>query len=221
MTTVMCCSPSGLKETRLVLGKPGISCVANDGVLGWKFMGKISRRKQEVLYTQSMTNAPELLSRLREVGRCMALPARAANEVRTACRTLAQTTEAESAEIAAAGLGLAEAAEADPVTRRGSGQRPRRGQPGRREVSRPCSGAALVTGIPASLVRSGGRAVGVQQPRLRAGLAAASGTVRTRRDRPGIALSRPVDRPGTRGTALPVPGRSQAGPCAQYSRSLD
>src|ERR1017187_3434239 len=114
MTTVMCCSPSGLKETRLVLGKPGISCVANDGVLGWKFMGKISRRKQEVLYTQSMTNAPELLSRLREVGRCMALPARAANEVRTACRTLAQTTEAESAEIAAAGLGLAEAAEADP-----------------------------------------------------------------------------------------------------------
>src|ERR1035437_7829521 len=113
MTTVMCCSPSGLKETRLVLGKPGISCVANDGVLGWKFMGKISRRKQEVLYTQSMTNAPELLSRLQEVGRCMALPfPSAAQEVRTACRALAQTTEAESAEIAAAGQDLAKAAEA-------------------------------------------------------------------------------------------------------------
>src|ERR1035441_1785158 len=111
MTTVMCCSPSGLKETRLVLGKPGISCVANDGVLGWKFMGKLSRRKQEVLCTQSMTNAPELLSRLREVSRCMALPVSAADEVRTACRTLADTTEAESAEIAAAGVGLAEAAD--------------------------------------------------------------------------------------------------------------
>src|ERR1035441_8577946 len=57
-----------------------------------------------------MTNAPELLSRLREVGRCMALPVSAADEVRTACRAMVQTTEAESAEIAAAGLGLAEAA---------------------------------------------------------------------------------------------------------------
>ena len=72
-------------------------------------MGKISRRKQEVLYTQSMTNAPELLSRLQEVGRCMELPS-AAQEVRIACRALADTTAAESAEIAAAGLGLAEAA---------------------------------------------------------------------------------------------------------------
>lgn len=53
-------------------------------------MGKISRRKQEGLYTQSMTNAPELLSRLQEVGRCMELPAPgAADEVRTACRALA------------------------------------------------------------------------------------------------------------------------------------
>ena len=74
-------------------------------------MGKISRRKQEGLYAQSMTNAPELLSRLREVGRCMALPVSAADEVREACRALADTTEAESAEIAAAGGDLAKAAE--------------------------------------------------------------------------------------------------------------
>src|ERR1035441_4538880 len=61
-----------------------------------------------------MTNAPELLSRLREVGRCMALPSpSAADEVRAACRTLADTTEAESAEIAAAGQDLAKAAEGD------------------------------------------------------------------------------------------------------------
>src|ERR1022692_1648535 len=61
-----------------------------------------------------MTNAPELLSRLREVGRCMALPMNsAAEEVCTACRALADTTEAESPEIAAAGLGLAEAAAGD------------------------------------------------------------------------------------------------------------
>jgi hypothetical protein len=60
-----------------------------------------------------MTNAPELLSRLREVSRCMALSSpSAADEVRTACRALAHTTEAESPEIAAAGLDLAEAAEA-------------------------------------------------------------------------------------------------------------
>ena len=59
-----------------------------------------------------MTNAPELLARLREVGRCMALPSpSAADEVRTACRALVQTTEAESAEIAAAGVDLAKAAE--------------------------------------------------------------------------------------------------------------
>ena len=58
-----------------------------------------------------MRNAPELLPRLREVGRCMALPSpSAADEVRTACRALAETTEAESAEIAAAGLDLARAA---------------------------------------------------------------------------------------------------------------
>src|ERR1035438_8084417 len=61
-----------------------------------------------------MTNAPELLSRLQEVGRCMALPSpSAADEVRSACRALADTTEAESAEIAAAGLGLAEATAGD------------------------------------------------------------------------------------------------------------
>ena len=65
-----------------------------------------------VLYTQSMTNAPELLSRLQEVGRCMALPfPSAAHEVRTACRALAHTTEAEGPEIAAAGQDLAKAAE--------------------------------------------------------------------------------------------------------------
>ena len=76
-------------------------------------MGKISRRKQEGLYTQSMTNAPELLFRLREVGRCMALPfPSAADEVLIACRALAETTEAESPEIAAAGRDLAKAAEA-------------------------------------------------------------------------------------------------------------
>jgi hypothetical protein len=75
-------------------------------------MGKISRRKQQVLYTQSMRNAPELLSRLREVGRCMTLAVpSAADEVRTACRALADTTEAESAEIATAGVDLAKAAE--------------------------------------------------------------------------------------------------------------
>src|ERR1017187_816367 len=61
-----------------------------------------------------ITNAPELLSRLREVGRCMAVAVpSAADEVRTACRALAHTTEAEGPEIAAAGLGLAEAAEGD------------------------------------------------------------------------------------------------------------
>ena len=67
-----------------------------------------------VLYIQVMTNASELLSRLQEVNRCMELelPVSAADEVRTACRALAETTEAESAEIAAAGLDLAKAAEA-------------------------------------------------------------------------------------------------------------
>ena|ERR1039458_2440096 len=100
MTTAICCSPSGLKETRLLFWvKPCISCVASDGVLGWKFMGK-------------MRNAPELLSCLREVSRCMALAVpSAADEVRMACRALVQTTEAESAEIAAAGADLAKAAE--------------------------------------------------------------------------------------------------------------
>jgi hypothetical protein len=59
-----------------------------------------------------MTNAPELLSRLREVGRCMELELpSAAQEVRIACRALADTTAAESPEIAAAGLDLARAAE--------------------------------------------------------------------------------------------------------------
>jgi hypothetical protein len=58
-----------------------------------------------------MTNAPELLSRLREVGRCMALAVPSATaKVRIACSALAQATEAESAEIAVAGLDLARAA---------------------------------------------------------------------------------------------------------------
>ena len=61
-----------------------------------------------------MTNAPELLSRLREVSRCMALPfPSSADELRTACRALAHTTEAEHPEIGAAGLDLAKAAEDD------------------------------------------------------------------------------------------------------------
>ena len=60
-----------------------------------------------------MTNAPELLARLQEVNRCMELELpSAADEVRTACRALADTTEAEGAEIAAAGLDLAKEAEA-------------------------------------------------------------------------------------------------------------
>ena len=60
-----------------------------------------------------MRNAPELLARLQEVNRCMELELpSAAQEVRIACRALAETTEAESAEIAAAGLDLAKAAEA-------------------------------------------------------------------------------------------------------------
>src|ERR1039457_6007782 len=110
MTTVMCCSPSDLKETPPFLARTLHILCRKRRRVGMEVMGKISRRKQEVLYTQSMTNAPELLSRLREVGRCMALPVSAADEVRAACRAMVQTTEAESAEIAAAGLGLAEAA---------------------------------------------------------------------------------------------------------------
>jgi hypothetical protein len=43
----------------------------------------------------------------------MALPASAADEVRTACCALAETAEVENPEIAAAGLGLAEAAAGD------------------------------------------------------------------------------------------------------------
>src|ERR1035437_10061996 len=74
-------------------------------------MEKISRRKQEVLYTQSMRNALDLLSSLQEVNRCMELELpSAAQEVRIACRALADITAAESAEIAVAGLDLARAA---------------------------------------------------------------------------------------------------------------
>jgi hypothetical protein len=59
-----------------------------------------------------MTNAPELLSRLQEVNRCMELELpSAADEVLIACRALADTTEAECPEIAAAGLALSTAAE--------------------------------------------------------------------------------------------------------------
>src|ERR1035437_7518838 len=68
---------------------------------------------------------------------------------------------------------------------------------------------------------SGGRAVGVQQLRLSAGRADASGPVRSQRDRPSIEARRPVDRLSTRGTAMPVPGRSQPGPGAGDSYSLD
>ena len=64
-----------------------------------------------VLYTQSMRIALDLLSRLQEVNRCMELELpSAAQEVRIACRALGQATEAESAEIAVAGLDLARAA---------------------------------------------------------------------------------------------------------------
>ena len=78
--------------------------------------GNVPAMGMPVLYTQSMTNAPELLSRLQEVGRCMALPfPSAAHEVRTACRALAHTTEAEGPEIAAAGQDLARAACRTPV----------------------------------------------------------------------------------------------------------
>src|ERR1035441_10500014 len=113
MTTVMCCSPSGLKEAPPFLGRTLHILCRKRRRVGMEGMSKISKRKQEVLCTQSMRNAPELPSRLREVGRCMALPVSAADEVRAACRALAETTEAESAEIAAAGLGLAEAAAGD------------------------------------------------------------------------------------------------------------
>jgi hypothetical protein len=59
-----------------------------------------------------ITNAPELLSRLQEVSRCMELSSPSApDEVLTACRALAQATEVEGPEIAAAGLDLATAAE--------------------------------------------------------------------------------------------------------------
>lgn len=59
-----------------------------------------------------ITNASELLSRLQEVGRCMELSSPSApDEVQTACRALAHTTEAEGPEIAAAGQDLARAAE--------------------------------------------------------------------------------------------------------------
>src|ERR1039458_6896489 len=111
MTTVMCCSPSGLKEAPPFLGRTLHILCRKRRRVGMEGMSKISKRKQEVLCTQSMRNAPELPSRLREVGRCMALPVSAADEVRAACRALADTTEAESAEIAAAGGDLAEAAE--------------------------------------------------------------------------------------------------------------
>src|ERR1019366_10303597 len=73
--------------------------------------GKQRRVGMEVVMDK-ITNAPELLSRLREVGRCMELSSpSAADEVRTACRALAHTTGAESPEIAAEGQDLATAAE--------------------------------------------------------------------------------------------------------------
>ena len=59
-----------------------------------------------------ITNAPELLIRLQELGRCMELSSPSnADEVWTACRALAHTTEAESPEIAAAAQDLEKAAE--------------------------------------------------------------------------------------------------------------
>src|SRR5665647_3873220 len=97
---------SDLKETPPFLARTLHILCRKRRRVGMEVMGKISRRKQEVLYTQSMRNALDLLSRLQEVGRCMELElSSAAQEVRIACRALAETTEAESAEIAAAGLG--------------------------------------------------------------------------------------------------------------------
>jgi len=59
-----------------------------------------------------MTNPTELISRLEELSRCMALPfSSSADEVHTACRALADTAEDEGPEIAAAGLDLATAVE--------------------------------------------------------------------------------------------------------------
>src|ERR1035441_5697969 len=73
--------------------------------------GKQRRVGMEVVINK-ITNAPELLSRLQEVGRCMELSSpSAADDVRTACRALAHTTQADSPEVAAAGLDLATAAE--------------------------------------------------------------------------------------------------------------
>src|ERR1035441_5004561 len=106
MTAVTCRSPKRFEgESPLLAGTLYILCRKRRRA-GMEGMSKISKRKQDVLYTQSMRNAPELLSRLREVGRCMALPASASDQVRSACRALAQATEAESAEIAAAGADL-------------------------------------------------------------------------------------------------------------------
>ena len=163
-----------------------------------------------VLYTQSMTNAPELLSRLQEVGRCMALPfPSAAHEVRTACRALAHTTEAEGPEIAAAGQDLAKAAEgglqdassnlhlhlclqtlmARIQTAATSSQAGRIWAAAQNlaelllvtgKFARRRSGAELDGGVPASPVRSGGRTPGVQQLRVCVGVAAASRPVRSR-----------------------------------------
>jgi hypothetical protein len=61
-----------------------------------------------------MTNAPELLSRLQQVRRCMESPFPSdANEIRMACSALEDATEAESPEIAAAAGDLAKAGESD------------------------------------------------------------------------------------------------------------
>ena len=66
---------------------------------------KLRRVGIEVM-TGKITNAPELLSRLQEVGRCMGLSSPSAvDEVHIACRALAHTTEAEGPEIAEAGPG--------------------------------------------------------------------------------------------------------------------
>jgi hypothetical protein len=79
---------------------------------GWHILCRKLRRVGMEVMTGKITNAPELLSRLQELGRCMALSSSsAADEIRTACRALAHTTEAEGPEFAAAGLDLARAAE--------------------------------------------------------------------------------------------------------------
>ena len=210
---------------------------------------KLRRVGMEVM-TGKITNPPELLSRLQEVDRCMALSSpSAADEVLIACRALAHTTEAESPEIAAAGADLARAAGG---------------------VGDSASNLRLHLCLQTLMARIQAAAESSQAGRIWAAAQnlaelllvtskflddapepswaeefppALCGLEAVRREfsnfvsvlgwppppdeygldevAQGTALSRPVDRPSTRGTAVPVPGRSQAGPRAGDSHRLD